>query len=88
MIDYLTYLLYLIILILGFVAGLILAKLCKEEIKNWRKRFWIISFVCLVIGIFVLFINFDYKLPIIIALVFMIITSLTLIWKSYLLSGV
>jgi len=77
---------YIIILILGFPAGLILAKMCKDEIKAWRKRLKIISVICLIIAIIVSFLSstiFIYKLPVIIALFFMIITCLTIVWKSY-----
>ena len=76
-------LLYLLILILGFPTGLILAKLCKDEIKNWRKRMTIISVICLIIALVISFSDFIYKIPVIIALIFIAITDLTIVWKSY-----
>jgi len=79
-------LIYLLILIAGFPAGLILAKMCKDEIKQWRKRLVIISVICLILAIGVSFLPsliFYYKLPVIIGLFFIIITSLTIVWKSH-----
>jgi len=79
-------LLYLLLLLAGFPAGLILAKLCKEEIKAWRKRLSVISIVSLILAVIASFIPFSfflYKLPVIISLFFIIITCLTIIWKSY-----
>ena len=82
----LTNLLYLLLLIAGFPVGLFLAKLCKEEIKAWRKRLFIISIVCLLLSIIISFISitlYVYKLPTIVSLFFIIITCLTIIWKSH-----
>lgn len=79
-------LIYILILVAGFPAGLILAKMCKDEIKAWRKRLKIISVICLIGAVAVAFIPsniFMYKLPVIIALFFIIITSLTIVWKSH-----
>ncbi len=76
-------LLYLVLLILGFPIGLILAKVCREEIKNWRKRLLIISGISFLISIIIFFFKFDYKVPVIVALFFIIITDLTVLWKSY-----
>ncbi len=78
----LSLILYLLLLLLGFPIGLILAYLCKEEIKSWRKRLKLISIICLVLIIIILFTNFQYKLPIIFTFLFMIITCLTIVWKS------
>jgi len=79
-------LIYIIILVIGFPAGLILAKMCKDEIKAWRKRLVIISVICLILAIGISFLPsviFLYKLPSIVALFFIIITSLTIVWKSH-----
>jgi hypothetical protein len=73
---------YLLLLIVGFPIGLILAKLCREEIKAWRKRLFIISVLAFILIIVMIFVNFLYKLPIIITLFFIIIICLTIIWKS------
>jgi len=75
-------LLYIILLIIGFPAGLFLAKLCKEELKAWRKRLIIISVICFVFIIRFVFLDFLYKIPIIITLFFIIIVCLTIIWKE------
>lgn len=74
---------YIMILAAGFPAGIILAKLCDDEIKNWRFRFKIISLACLMLAIVIFFTGFEYKTPVIAGLIFIIITSLTVVWKSY-----
>ena len=82
----LTNLIYIIILVLGFPAGLILAKMCKDEIRAWRKKLVMISFIFLILAVAVSFLPysiFEYKFPVIIALFFMIITNLTIVWKSH-----
>ena len=82
----LTNLYYLVLLLVGFPVGLFLAKLCKEEIKVWRKRLIIISILSLIFAVLVSFIPFTiylYKFPTIISLFFIIIVCLTIIWKSY-----
>ena len=78
-----TNLLYLALLLIGFPLGLFLAKLCKEEIKNWRVRLFAMSVAALVLAVVVSFFRFEYKVPVIMALFFMIITDLTIIWKSH-----
>ena len=70
--------LYILIVILGFPIGLLLKKLCKDEINLWGKRFLVMSIIALILIIILLFISFQYKLPSIIALLFIIITSLTI----------
>jgi len=82
----LTNLFYLVLLLLGFPTGLILARLCREEIKNWRKRLFIMIVVSLILAVIISFIpfnSFTYKFPVIISLFFIIITCLTIIWKSH-----
>ena len=77
---------YLLLLLIGFPLGLLLARLCKEELKAWRKRLFIISALSLILAIGVNFIPFTffiYKFPVIITLFFIIITCLTIIWKSH-----
>jgi len=74
---------YLLILIAGVPTGLILSKLCKEEIKAWKKRVFIISIIAFILIIIMIFIDFLYKIPIIISLFFIIILCLTIIWKTY-----
>jgi hypothetical protein len=73
---------YLLILILGFPSGLILAHYCKDEIKNWEKRFSLLTVISVILSIIISLFNFNYKFPIIISLFFIAITSLTIIWKS------
>lgn len=78
-------LLYIIILILGFPVGIYLTWLCKDEIKAWKKRMISMSIVFLVLAVLLSFISnsiFEYKIPVIISLFFMIITNLTIVWKA------
>jgi len=79
----LTNLFYLLLLLIGFPAGLFLARICKEEIKAWKKRLFIMSGISLLLIIVVSFLSFEYKLPVIISLFFIIITCLTIVWKSH-----
>ena len=79
----LTNLLYLVLLLVGFPAGLLLAYLCKDEIKAWKKRLFILSAISLISIVVVSFLNFEYKLPVIISLFFIIIVCLTIVWKSH-----
>ena len=76
-------LLYLLILVIGFPVGIFLAKLCKEEIDNWRKRLFIISVISLIAIVAMIFVDFLYKIPVIISLFFIIIVCLTINWKGY-----
>lgn len=79
----LSNLFYLILLLVGFPAGLLLAHLCKDEIKAWKKRLFIMSCISLLLIVAVSFLNFEHKLPVIISLFFIIIVCLTIIWKSH-----
>ncbi len=79
----LTNLLYLILLLIGFPTGLLLAYLCKDELKVWKKRLFIMSCISLLLIVVVSFLNFEYKLPVIISLFFIIIVCLTIVWKSH-----
>jgi uncharacterized protein HemY len=74
--------LYAVLLILGIPSGLYLAKICKDEIKKWRKRMVFISVLCFILIFILLFINFEYKIPYIMGLCFIIITFLTIVFKS------
>ncbi len=82
----LTNLFYLLILLLGFPTGFLLAYLCKDEIKKWRKKIFFISAISLILIIKISFISIErylYKIPTIITLFFVIIMCLTINWKSY-----
>ena len=79
----LSNLLYSILLLVGFPVGLLLAYLCKDELKIWKKRLFILSAISLISIIVVSFLNFEYKLPVIISLFFIIIVCLTIVWKGH-----
>jgi hypothetical protein len=82
-IFYMKNLIYILILLGGFPLGFLLSKICKDEIKNWRKRLFILSISSLLISVLVSFTNFYFKFPIILGLLLMIIICLTIIYKSY-----
>lgn len=71
-----------LVLLLAFPIGLLLAKLCKDEIKSWNLKFKIILITSLILSIMVLLLNFDYKIPSIISLFFIVFTMIVLILKS------
>lgn len=79
----LTNLFYLLFFLAGFPTGILLAKMCSDETKNWRKRLLIISGISLLGLITILFTEFNYSFPTALSLVFIIIVNLTIIWKSY-----
>jgi len=77
-------LLYLLLLFAGFPVGILLARLCKDEIKSWKKRLLIISIISIFLAIAVSFIPvsiYPYKFPAIISLFFITIVCLTIIWR-------
>lgn len=76
-------LLYLLILFMGFPAGLVISFFCKDEIRNWKSRLFLISIASLMFFIVLSFISFDYKIPVLMNLLFIIITDLTIAWKSH-----
>ncbi len=73
---------YLLLLLAGFPTGLLLAKLCKEELKQWRKRLLVMSIISTIFILLLSFLKFEYKFPATISLFFIIIVCLTIIWKS------
>jgi len=76
-------LLYVLLLLAGFPAGIALAKLCKDELKKWKNRFIIIAGISLLLALSISFSNFEFKLAIIMTSFFMVITSITIVWKSH-----
>jgi hypothetical protein len=75
------YILYFLIIAAGIPFGLMIFKLCKEEIKNWITRLIIISFAALAAIILVALTSFDYKTPITAGLLFIIAFCLTIVGK-------
>ena len=74
--------LYVIILLLGVPVGLYLSYVCKEELKAWRKRFLILSIICLILIFLVSLMDFSYKIPSLLSLFFIIIVFLTIFYKA------
>ena len=73
---------YIIIILLGILNGFILAYLCKDEITRWRKRFFLMAIIAAVLAVLLVFSQFAYKLPSIIALLFMSVTGVTIYIKK------
>jgi len=73
---------YVLIIFLAIPTAFILYGISSEEIKGWKKRLFIISIICFIAIIGLFLTGFEYKIPIIITLFFIIITNLTLIWRS------
>jgi len=71
-------LLYLVIVFAGFPFGIILSSLCKEELQAWKRRFTYIVIASLVLIPIIYVAGFEYKIPIIVALVFIIISLMTM----------
>ncbi|MBR9706518.1 hypothetical protein GOV14_05765 [Candidatus Pacearchaeota archaeon] len=76
---------YLLILIAGFPVGMILSRMCFDEVKAWRGRLVLVTIICLIIAFIISTTKFsyDYSFEATIALLFIGITSLTIIWRSY-----
>jgi hypothetical protein len=81
--NLLKIILSVILLCIAPISGIILSKLCKEEIKSWIKRLYIIiiiSAISCIITVFLPILNL-YKIPIILTLIFVILMFLTIILK-------
>jgi len=77
-----NFLLIMGVLILGIPCGIFLEKTCKDEIKVWRKRILGLTITSLIFSIGILFTNFQFKIPISLTLIFMILVFLTMILRS------
>lgn len=74
--------LYAVVLLIAVPVALLLAWLTKEELKKWRKRFYIIVIVALISSLIFLFTDFVLKIPVILGLIFIIIIFVILIIKA------
>lgn len=74
---------YLILLVLGIPIGYLLFYLCKDEIKKWKKRLTIMIIISLILIPIMFFINFIYKIPVIISLLFMDLVFFTILLKNH-----
>ena len=72
-------LLYLFVLLAGFPTAYFLSYLCEDEIKSWEKRLLGIAIVSLIIGIGLLFTSFEYKFPVVVSLLFIVIVNLMIV---------
>ncbi len=74
--------LYVLILVLAFPIGYLLAYLCKDELIVGRKWFTILAIISILSVIPVTILTKE-KLPSILTLLFFAILCLIAIWKSY-----
>ena len=74
-------LIYIIIILLAIPTGLFLARLCREELTDWKLRFKIIILISFILSIIIYFSSLEYKTSIVVSLLFIIMTLLTLIKK-------
>jgi len=75
--------LYIIILLLAFPTGYLLAYLARDELIAGKKWFLLLALASLISSIALSFMNFSFKFPSILALFFIIMISLMAIWKSH-----
>jgi len=73
------YLLYAVILLSGIPVGYLLAWLCRDELVDGRKYFFIIAILSLILSV----ITFFIFIPAALTLLFILIVSLISFWKSY-----
>ena len=73
---------YFILVLIGIPIGLFLAWVAKDELKDWRKRFYILSILALLISLYLLFTNFPLKIPFILGLIFIVVVFSVLIIQS------
>ena len=75
-------LIYIIIILLAIPTGLFLARLCEEELRDWKLRFKIIIIISFILSVGIYFSSLEYKTSIIVSLFSIIVTFLTLIKKT------
>ena len=73
---------YIVIVLLGIPIGMFLSRLCREEIVAWAGRLKLISIVAFIIGIIVWFMDFSYRIPVVVALLFIVVNNLTIIVRG------
>ena len=78
-------LLYVLILILAFPVGYLLAWLARDELVTWKKWYILLAVVSVIAAIPVAFLQSLslIKLPVILTLFFIAIISLMAVWKSH-----
>ncbi len=74
--------LFIIILLLAFPAGYLLAYLARDELVAGRKWFMLLVLVSLISSVVLSFTEFSFKFPSILSLFFIVIISLMAVWKS------
>jgi hypothetical protein len=70
---------YLIVILLGIPTGLILKRLCSDEIKNWKSRIKTGILAVIILILFLLFADFEYRVPIIVSLSFFIVSNIVIL---------
>jgi hypothetical protein len=68
--------LYVFLVLSGIPVGMFLSILCKDEVGLWRRRFRFIALICFLIIGFLIFIDIENKIALIVFLFFVIVVSL------------
>ncbi|MBS3093822.1 hypothetical protein J4456_04565 [Candidatus Pacearchaeota archaeon] len=69
---------YVLLILLGIPAALVLGKMCKEEINAWKFRFFIISVISFILSGIILLTSIQSKILIAVSLLFMAVVTFTL----------
>jgi hypothetical protein len=71
--------LYLLVLLIGVPVGILLIKLCSDEIKNWKFRLKIMSLISIILSMGLVLSDFEFKIPSIIGLLFIVVVNLVIV---------
>lgn len=82
MCDYVSYILYVLVLCLAFPIGVLLAHLCKDELVDFKYWFGRLKFVFIILGILLLFISY-YRPSLAFSMFFMAIIFTILEYKGF-----
>ena len=74
--------LYSFIVLLGIPVGIFLSKLCREEISAWTNRLKFIYVIALALGVVIWLVDFEYKIPVVAALSFVVVNNLVITLKG------
>jgi hypothetical protein len=80
----LTALLSVLVILLAFPIGYLLARATREELVQGRKSFLRLYLICIPLAIILAFLPIkELKLPVILSLIFIAIVSFMSFWLSY-----
>ncbi len=71
----------IIIIFLAIPSGIFLSKICSDELHSWKNRLKIIAIFSTILLAGIFLIDFNYKIPIIVSLSFLIILTSTILYR-------